>query len=161
MDTAALTLVTSTIAAGAVAALKDTASATVKDAYAGVKALIRRKYSVDLTDLELKPDSDINRVSLAEKLSEAGAEGDGELLKLAQVLAAVLTRHAPTVGAVVGVNLEKVRAGFVRIDEVASEQLGVNIREAEFAGGIEIGSVKAGQAKPQTDEEVENRMGPR
>jgi hypothetical protein len=70
-----ISLVVSTLAAGALAALKPTAEQAVKDAYGGLKSLIQRRYgSVDLSQIEKKPKSSSKQESVAEDLREAGAE---------------------------------------------------------------------------------------
>ena len=145
MEPVTLTVVATAIATGAAAALKDTASAAVKDAYDGVKALIRRKYSgVDLTAVEKKPDSEPKRGSLAEDLGDAGAEGDPELEAQVRALLDAIQAHAPETGPAIGVDLEKVRAQFLRVGSVEAEGTGVRVRDGEFSGGIDVGSVRAG-----------------
>jgi len=161
MDPVSLTVITSAIAAGAAASVKDTASAVVKDAYAGLKALIRRKYeTVDLAAVEKKPDSEAKRGSLEEDLAEAGAAGDEELARLAQALVDAVERNAPEAAAAVGVDLEKVKAAFLRVGSVDAEGTGVKVRESEFTGGIDIGSVRAGRPGSRGETEDGTR-GPR
>jgi hypothetical protein len=162
MDPVSLTVITSTIAAGATAAMKDTASAVVKDAYAGLKALVRRKYaSVDLTAVEKKPDSEAKWSSLEEDLDDAGAAGDEELAALARALLEAIERNAPEAAAAVGVDLEKVRAAFLRVGSVDAEGTGVKVREAELTGGIDIGSVRAGRPGSRQEAEEDDTPGPR
>ena len=143
-----LTMIVSTLAAGALAGLKPTAEQVVKDAYASVKSLIQRKYSkVDLTQLERKPESETKRESVREDLIDAGAEGDAELLARIKVLLDTLEKHAPNAGAAIGVNLKDVKAGAFNLVEVNSEGTGVNIEKGEFGGDINIGKVTAGRVK--------------
>ncbi|MEU4517376.1 hypothetical protein AB0F52_01510 [Amycolatopsis sp. NPDC024027] len=89
-------LVVSALTAGAVAGVKDTASAAVKDAYASVQSGVRRLLShsdagEDVSVLEayaVAPDE--YRDGLVAALSAAGAGEDAELVAAAQaVLAAV------------------------------------------------------------------------
>jgi len=153
-----LIAIASAIATGAAASLKDTASAAVKDAYAAIKELIKNKYkSVDVTPVEKKPDSIAKRESLQEDLSDAGAVGDAELRELAQVLTEALKQHAPEVGPAVGVDLEDVEAEFLRVSSVDAEGTGVKVRKGKFSGGIDIGSVRAGD---RTRGEEENKPSP-
>ena len=80
-----VTMIVLALAAGAAAGLKPTAEQAVKDAYAGVKALILRKYAnVDLTLLERKPDSEAKRQCMREDLADAGAGKDSELRRESQ-----------------------------------------------------------------------------
>jgi hypothetical protein len=162
MDAVSLTVITSAIAAGAAASLRDTASAAVKDAYAAVKALIQRKYApVDLTSVEKKPDSEAKRSSLEEDLADAGAADDGELARLARALAEAVERSAPEAAAAIGVDLAQVKAAFLRVGSVEAEGTGVKVREAEFTGGIEIGSVRAGPQGSRIGQEDGEAAGPR
>ena len=69
-----VSLIVTALAAGAAAGLKPTAEKIIKDAYEGIKTLIKRKYDqVDLASLEKKPQSQAKRDSVAEDLSDAGA----------------------------------------------------------------------------------------
>lgn len=70
------------LASGAAAALKPTAEAVIRELYEGLRSLIKRKYnSVNVAELEKKPDSDVKRASLAEDSKDAGADHDAELLE--------------------------------------------------------------------------------
>jgi hypothetical protein len=141
-----VSIVVTSLAAGALAGLKPTAEAAVKDAYQGIKALIRRKYgSVDVTPIENKPDSQAKRASVAEDLKEAGADNDTELLEAARALLELIRKSAPETGPAIGVDLEKVSAAALRIREVDAEGTGIRVRESTFTGDIDIGSVRAGR----------------
>lgn len=141
-----VSIIVTAIAGGALAGLKPTAEQAVKDAYAGFKALLRRKYgSVDVTPIENKPESQVKRDSVAEDLRDAGAEQDPELLEAARALLELLKNRAPETGPAIGVDLEKVTAAALRIREVKSEGTGVRVRDSQFTGDIEIGSVNAGR----------------
>ncbi|MEW5930364.1 MAG: hypothetical protein AB1941_23125 [Gemmatimonadota bacterium] len=145
MEPITTTAVVTALATGAAAAAKDTAATAVKDAYAGLKVLIQRKYSgVDVTPVEKKPDSEAKRQSVAEDLADAGAENDTELKELARALVAALERDAPEAAPAIGVDLKEVKAAFLRVGSVESAGTGIKVRDSEFSGGIHIGSVKAG-----------------
>jgi hypothetical protein len=140
-----ISIIVAALAAGAAAGLKANAETVVKDAYEGIKALIKRKYSgVDLTPLENKPESEKKRESVAEDLEEAGAAEDLELLDQAKALADVVKQHAPATGPAIGVDLEQVSAQFLTIRKVVAEGTGVKVRKGKFTGGIDIGEVQAG-----------------
>lgn len=65
-----ITMIVSAIALGAAAGLKPTAEQAVKDAYAGLKALIQLKYAnVSLAPLEEAPESEARRAVVEEDLA--------------------------------------------------------------------------------------------
>src|SRR6266576_194233 len=85
-----ITLIVTALAAGAALGLKDTASSAVKDAYAGLKALARKR-------LAGRPDADVVlcrhekapptwQAPLMAELDEAGAARDRDLVAAAQAL---------------------------------------------------------------------------
>ncbi|MFM7575538.1 MAG: hypothetical protein ACKO5Q_01135, partial [Microcystaceae cyanobacterium] len=85
-------LILAALIAGATAAAKDTAGVAVKDAYEGLKNLIKQKFGdkTDLVDavdkLEKKPDSEARKATVKEEIETAKVAGDDEILKLAQDL---------------------------------------------------------------------------
>jgi len=86
MDT--LTLVITALTAGSAASVRDTASESLKDAYAGLKTLIQRKFAgkaaaeIALVQHEVKPD--VWRTPLEEELREAKISRDENIIKAAQ-----------------------------------------------------------------------------
>ncbi|MEB3121599.1 MAG: hypothetical protein VKL41_10310 [Snowella sp.] len=87
-----VSLILAALAAGATAAAQDTAGVAVKDAYEGLKKLIKQKFGdkTDLVDavdkLEKKPDSEARKATVKEEIETAKIDGDSEILKLAQDL---------------------------------------------------------------------------
>jgi hypothetical protein len=85
-------LILAALIAGATAAAKDTAGVAVKDAYNGLKELIKNKFGdkTDLVDavdkLEKKPDSEARKATVKEEIETAKVNDDPEILKLAQDL---------------------------------------------------------------------------
>jgi len=139
-------VIVSALASGAAAGLKPTAEKAIKDAYAGLKSMIQRKYSrVDLLPIENKPESQSKRESVAEDLVDAGATGDQELLDLAKVLIDAVARHDKATATVIGVDLEEVKAAYLDITKVTTSGAGVRVKKSEFEGGIDIGEVNAGE----------------
>jgi len=139
-------VIVSALASGAAAGLKPTAEKAIKDAYAGLKSMIQRKYSrVDLLPIENKPESQSKRESVAEDLVDAGATGDQELLDLAKVLIDAAARHDKATATVIGVDLEEVKAAYLDITKVTTSGAGVRVKKSEFEGGIDIGEVNAGE----------------
>lgn len=141
-----ITMIVVALAAGAAAGLKPTAEQIVKDAYAAVKGLIVRKYEkVDLTPLERKPESEAKRESLREDLASTAAGEDLELMDRVRQLLDILERQAPEAGAAIGVDLKNVKANFLRAQKVVAEGTGVKLQDSDFAGGIDLGEVRAGK----------------
>ena len=98
------------LAAGAVAAAKDTATQAVKDAYDGIRQYIKDRYArVHLDDLEEEPHSKGQQLVIQEKLEKAGVENDPTLPKLVAELVEALKSQAPDAAKTVGVDLEGIR----------------------------------------------------
>ena len=91
-----ISLILSALAAGASAALKDTAGKAVKDSYEGLKALIKKKFEGDALAqgmIEAKPE-EIKQVEglLKTKIAAVGIDKDEEILKAAE---AIMKRENP------------------------------------------------------------------
>ena len=89
-----VTLIVTALAAGAASALQDGASATVKDAYARLRAAVRKRLA-GRTDGELvlarhEAAPQTWQVPLTAELSEAGAGEDASLTAAAQALMELL-----------------------------------------------------------------------
>ncbi len=89
-----ITLIISALLSGASAGLKDTATQSVKDAYAGLKGLIQHRFhgrneaEVALAQHEAKPE--VWALALREELAQAGADRDEEILGAARRLLTLL-----------------------------------------------------------------------
>ena len=94
-----LTVIISALTAGAAAAAKDVVAQVIKDGYAGLKALVVRRFGqkgdveAALEGVEKKPDSQARQGVLKEELEKAGAAQDAEVVRQAQALLALLEQH--------------------------------------------------------------------
>ena len=85
-----ISLIISALVAGTTAAFKDTTGQAVKDAYSGLKTLLKRKFAgkpaaeVALDQHEEKPE--VWKEPLRQALTETGAGQDEEVIKAAQGL---------------------------------------------------------------------------
>jgi hypothetical protein len=133
------------IALGAQEGIRATVASAVKDTYAGLKRLISDRYKgVDPTAVETKPSSDAKRASLEEDLKDAGADSDAELLAAAKAVIEAVRADNPQAGEPIGVDLEKIEAEAIRVQNVESTGGGVRVRDAKVSGPIDISGVKSG-----------------
>jgi hypothetical protein len=97
-----ITLIATALAAGAALGLKDTAASAVKDAYAALKALVRRR-------LASRPDAEVVlarheqapetwQAPLMAELGEAGADRDRDLVIAAQALMSLVDEAGARAG---------------------------------------------------------------
>ena len=97
-----VTLIVTALAAGAASALQDGTSSVIKDAYARLKALVKKRFA-DRPDGELvlakhEAAPRIWEAPLAAELSTAGAEGDADLVAAAQALMNLVDEAGPRSG---------------------------------------------------------------
>ncbi len=142
-----INLIVSALVLGASAGLKPTAENLIKDAYAGLKTLIQRKYAdVSVSVLEKNPASGLRQEVLSQDLAKADVGEDEEVLsKAIELLEAVLNRD-PEVARSLGVGLEDIKAASLRIQGVSTTgetTSGVKIKKAVIDGDIEISNVSA------------------
>lgn len=141
-----VTIMVAALAAGAAAALKPTAEQAIKDAYAGFKALIQRKYGLASVDaLEQKPDSEAKRTSVTEDLTDAGAGDDQELLDQAKALLDAVKAHDQAAAAKININLDEIEAAYLKLkDAAAAGDVNVGVKKGTFSGGIDLEGLTAG-----------------
>ena len=101
-----LTVIATALIAGAAAALNDTAGQAIKDAYNGIKELIKRRLGSanNADDLnaaiklaEKKPDDKSRQETLKDELKSAGAANDQDVLQAATALLQLIQKQAPTI----------------------------------------------------------------
>ncbi len=142
-----ISIIVTALATGAAAGLKPTAAKVIQDAYAGIKALIQRKYGeTGVALLEKDPASKAKREVVKEELEKGDAGGDPELLTQAKTLLDAVQQHAPEAAEKIGVDLEEIKGASLRISDIIAAGAGVKVRKAEIAGDIEIKVVRAGEA---------------
>jgi hypothetical protein len=144
-----LTSLLAALVAGASTALQTTVADVVKDAYAVLKTRLAEHFgSVDLSAVERNPEEEDPRRALEEQLRETGAASDAELVAAAKALLEQLERHDPSrLASVVGVDLEGIKAGAVRIDDIISAGAGVRAKKVTASGDFHISGVRAGSLK--------------
>lgn len=143
-----ITAITTALALGAAAGLKETAEQIFKDGYATLKTLVKRKFppaSPSLDQLEQAPESKARRAVVEEDLAKVGAANDVEVLQQAKALLD-LEKQAPAMAAVIGVDLEDIKGGVLRLSDVLSSGPGVRVKRADIRGDIDIRGVRAGQS---------------
>src|SRR5260370_3897391 len=93
-----ISIIVMALVSGAAAALKPTTEQAIKDAYAGIKGLIQRKFRrVDVAVLETDPASKARQAVVQQDLEKAGAGQDENLLRKAQSLLDAIQTHSPDV----------------------------------------------------------------
>jgi len=144
-----VSMILSSLVAGASAALGETAKQAVKDAYAGVKSLIVAKYSGaahPLQVLEIDPTSKEHRERIRHELATKQAENDGDLVSAAQALARTVNEQAPERAAAVGVNLSDIiAAGNILLERIKSTN--VVVKGARAGGDFVLRDVTSNDPK--------------
>src|ERR1700691_5303829 len=91
-----ITLIVTALAAGAALGAQDTVSAMMKDAYAGLKALVKKRLGggpgAELVVAKHEQSPETWQAPLMAELAETGADGDRDLIAAAQVLLDLLGR---------------------------------------------------------------------
>jgi|688.fasta_scaffold10629_13 hypothetical protein len=105
-----IALILTALVAGATAAAKDTAGTAVKDAYNGLKLLLKKKFEGDpqaQAVVEVKPE-DINKAEglLKSKITEFGVEKDTDVLRAAEALLKTLNSESVAKGDSPDLNLK-------------------------------------------------------
>jgi hypothetical protein len=97
-----ITLIVAALAAGATAGIGDTASQAIKDAYGGLKALIKRRFAGNakaeetLADHEADPEA--HAKPMEKQLKESGVAEDPSVIEAAQKLMELLDPQGAAAG---------------------------------------------------------------
>lgn len=142
-----LAMIVTALAAGAAATAKDVASQAIQDGYAGLKALIIRKFggNADVEDalesVEQRPDSEPRQEVLKEELATAQAEQDEELVGQAQALLDLLKQQGLVSGPAYQVTVSGSGSAAVGPGAVSAGEGGAAV-SGDVEGGIHIGGVR-------------------
>ncbi len=141
-----LSLIFSAIVAGAAAAAKPTAELAVKDAYSGLKALIKRKWNrVEVESLERDPADKARQQLVKSDLEKADDLADGELLKQAQQVLAAVKEHDRAAAESAGITIEDLKSGAnVNIENLVA-QGAIAARRIKARKDINIKGARAGK----------------
>jgi hypothetical protein len=147
-----ISMIVMALVTGAAAALKPMTEQTIKDAYAGVKGLIQRKYrSVNVTMLEADPASKSRQDVIKEDLEKTNAKQDEELLHHSQALLDAIQTHAPDVPRSVGIDLKDIKVA-------TSLNVGMLLAEGNataFRGErMDVGSLSFGDVEARSGEDT-------
>jgi hypothetical protein len=144
-----ISAIVTALALGASAGLKDTASQAVKEAYSGLRDLLKSRFpAVNIEQLEQAPDSKNRRGVLTEELQRGDAQNEADLAAKAQELIDLIEHEAPHTAPAIGVTLEDVRAANIRLREIVASGGAVVVKGAIATGDIEISNVQAGIHDP-------------
>jgi len=136
-------LIVTALVAGASNALESTASAAIKDAYTGLKNLIKNNYpDVGVDRLEKKPDSTARKKVVQEDLEEADAASNTELLQKAQAL---LDAFKAEPSSLKGVMLAEIEGASLTIKNIivqgTGNLTGAEVKNSKFTGDLVITDV--------------------
>lgn len=153
-----ISMIVAALVAGAAAALKPTAEAAIKDAYAGIKTLIKDKYKGINVDLIESDPSSISRQTLKEDIEKAGAGNDEEILRQAKKLLDVVQSHESSLAAAaaVGIDLKDIQGASLTLDHILVEAqnvagvAGVKAERIKTSGDIRISDVETRSKASET-----------
>lgn len=144
-----ITLLITAIVAGAVAATEKTAAQAIKDAYAGLKALLASRFQTAKTAvdvIEADPQAADLKQSAETLLKKSGADKDVEVLTQAQAVLQAVEKSGLRLAPALGVDMQKVRIGAsLTMEDIVASGTGVKLGDVEVKEDVIIKGVRAGQ----------------
>jgi hypothetical protein len=131
--------------AGATAAMKETASQAVKDAYAGLKRILIDTYSIHSIGLvEKKPNNAAFRQAAESELKDSAALADRQVMEHAlAVLTAALRDLANVSAGGYGIDAETIKAGQnLLIERVSGGHIGIRAGTIEAGGDMTLRDIQ-------------------
>ena len=141
-----ISILLTAIVSGAAAALKPTAGEVVKDAYEGLKALIKKRWStVDVESVEQNPKSASRQGVLKEDLEKTRVAQDADVLAKAQEVIQAVSTHAREAAQEAGISLVQLKAaGNVNIKNLLAEGGGISVRDVTAGQDINVEGLRSG-----------------
>jgi hypothetical protein len=137
-----LSLIVMAMVAGAAAGLKPTAEAAVKDAYTGLKRLIKQRFErVSVDVIEGDPSNSMRQRILKDDLQKTGAGQDPDVLKQAQEVIDTVLAHAPQAATSVGIKLDDLTAASVSLKRILADRINIEASRAQIRGDFVIEDV--------------------
>ncbi|MGB0385582.1 MAG: hypothetical protein ACPGWR_12230 [Ardenticatenaceae bacterium] len=149
MDPVTTAIVTA-IVAGAAGGM---AEVSLVEGYTALKSMFARRFGDQseivraVESVEMRPSSTNRQGILAEEVQAAGADKDVEVLQVVTRLLEAIQNMAlrQAQGAAVGVDLEKIKAATLKIEDIIATGTGIRVKDGEFSGDISIKGVRAGR----------------
>lgn len=135
--------------AGASAALKDTANQAIKDAYAGLKRLLKDTYSfASVALIEKQPENITYQRAAEDELKGSNALQDNDVLqKAVDILNAIESSSEGEIEAW-GVDVETIKAGRnVLLEHISGESGGLRAKSVEAENDITMRDIHGGRRK--------------
>ena len=108
------------IAGAAATSLAKVTSDAIEESYSALKHLIEKRFEIDLSPIERRPESENSKGSLAEQLEDKSAGKDRDVVSEAERLLALLRAEADK-GTLPETAIRNIRGQNVRISKIASE----------------------------------------
>lgn len=140
------TAIVTALSTGAAFAAKETATAAIKDAYAGLKARIQGRYSgASIELLEIQPTSKARQEVVGEDLERERASADPEVARLARELLGLIVKEGPDEARAIGVDIGALQNAHAQFEEVVARQGATGVKIDTVSGGeLKFGKVSAG-----------------